>query len=416
MKNINIEEVKRYLKRSLKKKVKITTSLIVLFMMSNSIVSMADWISLDGGKIGGSKDGTYKKGVVALNPKSENDGKPQSKKVGDYSIAIGLGAEAESVYSVSIGHNANSESSSSVSIGKDANTKMGNSVAIGAGSKVYNFDNDRGTGGSGQGVAVGPNARAVSQATSLGNDTYAIGNSSIAIGSDDIDIYYNDKISKYDYEKYFKKLYNKIDNTTTNPKYGFTNNGGTVSVWETAKYSPTLAQGKGSIAIGSRTIAYENGTTALGTLAFALKEKSTALGTHTRAEGVGAIAIGNDTKVFSDNSVGAGNDIQILKKGGMGFGHDIISGGENSISIGTKVYSNVKTKSLNEGIHREYLQEKNDVIFSNTYIQDNLDGLENTLAKREGNFDLGNDKSFDISKKEHNGVANVGESNEKKML
>ncbi len=409
MKNINIEEVKRYLKRSLKKKVKITTSLIVLFMMSNSI-GLATAITIDSGKIGSWGSENTSKGSIALNPKGENDSKVQYQKVKDYSIAIGLGAEAENADSISIGHNANSESSLSVSIGKDANTKMGNSVAIGAGSKVYDFDNDRGTGGSGQGVAVGSNARAVSQATSLGNDTYAIGNSSIAIGSDDIDIYYKDIISEYDYKKYFKKLYDKIDNST-NPKYGFSNHGGKLSKYETAKYSPTLAQGKGSIAIGSRSIAYADGATALGTLAFALKEKSTALGTHTRAEGVGAIAIGNDTKIFSDNSVGAGNNIQILKKGGMGFGHDIISGGENSISIGTKVYSNVKTNSLDKGIHEAYKKDKNDFIFGSTYIQDNLEQLNQTLEKRENNSNLGHSKSFDISKKEHNGVANVGENN-----
>ena len=419
MNKINIEEMKRYLKRSLKKKVKITTSLIVLFMMSNSIVSMANYITIDNGKIGEGGKGDYRPGAIALNPKGEGDSKPQKEVVGAYSIAIGLGSEAKADESVAIGHGSKGNTYDSVSIGHNANTGIEKSVAIGSNSKVYNFETKDGTGGSGQGVAVGSNAVAVSQATSVGNDTYAIGHSSIALGSDDIDIYYGDKISNYDYEHYFQKLYDKIDYRTEKnlaknefPKYGFAhNNNGKISIFESAKFSPTLAQGKGAIAIGSRSVAYENGTTALGTLAFALKEKSTALGTHTRAEGVGAIAIGNDTKVFSDNSVGAGNNIQILKKGGMGFGYDIISGGENSISIGTKVYSNVTTNSLNDGIHREYLQNKNDFLFGNTYVQDNLDKLGDTLEKREGKDDLQNNKSFDISKDLYNGVANVGKSN-----
>ncbi|MDU7496842.1 hypothetical protein [Sneathia sanguinegens] len=81
MNKINIEEMKRYLKRSLKKKVKITTSLIVLFMMSNSIVSMAAWLAIDNGKIG--ESGTksdYRPGAVALNPKGENDSAPPKRK------------------------------------------------------------------------------------------------------------------------------------------------------------------------------------------------------------------------------------------------------------------------------------------------------------------------------------------------
>ena len=50
--NKNIKEIEKFLKRSLKKKVKITTSLILLFMMSNSIISKADYITSDKGKIG----------------------------------------------------------------------------------------------------------------------------------------------------------------------------------------------------------------------------------------------------------------------------------------------------------------------------------------------------------------------------
>ena len=49
-KKINIEEMKRYLKRSLKNRVRITTSLVMLFLMSNGI-TRADYISIDEGKI-----------------------------------------------------------------------------------------------------------------------------------------------------------------------------------------------------------------------------------------------------------------------------------------------------------------------------------------------------------------------------
>ena len=128
MNKINIEEMKRYLKRSLKKKVKITTSLIVLFMMSNSIVSMADNITIDKGKIGVGWKTDYNPGAIALNPKGENDSKPQKEVVGSYSIAIGLGAEANNSDSVSVGH--------------ESKANAVNSVAIGNKAEVYKDEND----------------------------------------------------------------------------------------------------------------------------------------------------------------------------------------------------------------------------------------------------------------------------------
>ena len=205
MKNINIEEVKRYLKRSLKKKVKITTSLIVLFMMSNSIVSMADNITIDKGKIGVGWKNDYNKGAIALNPKGENDSKPQKEKVKDYSIAIGLGSEADSSDSVSIGHGSVVENNAAKAIAIGNNAKVyntvlpngesnNNSIAIGTGAEAYIFksvaigegaqtlsvdfyndgtrdDNKRKKGDGGQSTAIGSGAVAVDQATSVGNDT-----------------------------------------------------------------------------------------------------------------------------------------------------------------------------------------------------------------------------------------------------
>ncbi|WP_081256834.1 adhesin, partial [Streptobacillus moniliformis] len=68
---------------------------------------------------------------------------------------------------------------------------------------------------------------------------------------------------------------------------------------------------------------------------------STAVGTLTRAEGEGAIAIGRETNVFANNAIASGNKTLVLKEGGAAYGLSAISGGENSIAIGTDVYSNV---------------------------------------------------------------------------
>lgn len=333
MKNTNIEEIKKYLKRSLKKKVKITTSLIVLFMMSNSIVSMAAYLAIDNGKIGepGNKN-NYKKGAVALNPKGENDGVPQKEKVGEYSIAIGLGAEAEKSDSVSIGHSSKGNANNSVAIGKEAEVAGGenDAIAIGYKAKVMTSDKTHANGeagsiaigknaktqlikstaigvdsevvplntfdksstnGGGQGLAAGSGSKAVDQATSLGNETFAIGRSSIAIGSDDND-QFKEAISKEDFNHYFKKLYQVIDKTGSD--YGYSENGNLVAKGK-LRYSPTLAAGEGGIALGTRALSYGIGATSIGAFSYALGDYSTAMGAKTRAEGKGAIAIGNDT-------------------------------------------------------------------------------------------------------------------------
>ena len=159
MKNvINVEEMKRYLKRSLKKKVKITTSLIVLFMMSNSIVSMADGLYIDDGRIysgSGTKKALLAKKdkqlnqSVALNAR-ETGSKDEvaNDKVGVGSVAIGYGAEAGGkkvekntiTYfgsnAVAVGYKAKANSDESVAIGHEADAAFRESVSIGLQSEV----------------------------------------------------------------------------------------------------------------------------------------------------------------------------------------------------------------------------------------------------------------------------------------
>ena len=422
MKNINIEEVKRYLKRSLKKKVKITTSLIVLFMMSNSIVSMATNISIENGKIGSWGRENTSKGSIALNPKGESDSKVQYQVVKDYAIAIGLGSEANASDSVSIGHSSviengatkaiaigneakvystklsGSETNNSIAIGTKAEAYIFKSVAIGEGAQTLSVDfynngsrdeSKRKNGDGGQSTAIGSGAVAVDQATSVGNDTYAIGRSSIAIGSDD-NRKFREETTNYDFDKYFKNLYNKIGNSDGH-KYGakvnlFTKFGENDYSYN---YSPTLAAGEGGIALGTRALSYGIGATSIGAMSFALGDYSTAMGAKTRAEGKGAIAIGNSTKVFSDHSVAVGNENQILNEGGTAYGYKAYSGGKNSIAIGTEVYSNTILSDDKQGIHSDfigkYTGKDNGTLFSNDYmngkISDVLKAKETKLSE-----------------------------------
>lgn len=182
MKNvINVEEMKRYLKRSLKKKVKITTSLIVLFMMSNSIVN-GNIIMIDKGKISASTKPkvqsipTQKSKTVALNPNSESGNTVGVDNVAEGSVAVGYDAKASGGSSVAVGYGAEAIADESVAIGHNAVTKNRESVSMGFNSKVIGD----------QGVSIGANTGVTKQSVAIGNDIYALGESSIAIGNDDV--------------------------------------------------------------------------------------------------------------------------------------------------------------------------------------------------------------------------------------
>ncbi|WP_083497856.1 hypothetical protein, partial [Sneathia sanguinegens] len=418
MNKINIEEMKRYLKRSLKKKIKITTSLIVLFMMSNSI-GMATQITIDSGKIGSYGRNNSSRGSIALNPKTENDSAVQHQVVKDYAIAIGVGAEAANSDSVSVGHESKANAVNSVAIGNkaevtkdendaiaigylaqvmpsdktEANGQAGSiamgreartwsiqSTAIGTKSEVVSstlFDNSSKRGG--QGLAIGAGSKAVDQATSLGNETFAIGRSSIAIGSDDNE-QFKEQITKEDFNHYFKKLFKVIDPTGSD--YGY-NKDGQLKAPNKLRYSPTLAAGEGGIAFGTRALSYGIGATSIGAFSYALGDYSTAMGAKTRAEGDGAIAIGNETKVFSDNSVAVGNKNEVSENGGMAYGYNAISSGNNTIAIGSNVYGNVDidTEKVTDGVHKQYRDDANDETTISTIDTDFEDkNIEKTLG------------------------------------
>ncbi len=389
-KNINIRELERWLKSSLKNKVSIDSRSVIAYLMMGfaglmmSTIANANWtdkqVFADGdgsGKMAllNAKDRTEDASVFltrVVKYKDENDGNKQKDTINRglrNSVVIGIG-------------DANEKAQTNI-IEVDEGAR--GIVAVGSGVRVMSNPHTIGsTGNGGQSVAIGNDITSTSQAVAIGNNTYAIGGSSIAIGSDDISTY-RDTISGYDYRTYLQPLYDKIDknrisygvigiphpdNNQTlrlNVETGASSviSGKVVSFNETTRevtmengnkftlnknetimpsnaiYSPNVSGGEGSIAIGSRTMAYKPGSTALGTLAYALGKGATALGTQSRAEGEGSIAVGNKTRNFANEALAIGNDSQILNIGGTAVGLRARSGGEGSIAIGTDVYANV---------------------------------------------------------------------------
>ena len=363
MKNIKLQELKRYLKSQLKNKISINSKTIIAFLimgfMGLSTISFSRWdyIRIEDNKIrpDGNKITQPSEGSILLTDNNSSDNMK-------YAIVIGYGVD-----------NLKTKIEAST-------TQPVKSVAIGIGAQVlmdpFNFrSNESGEGH--QGVALGSNAVTTDQGVAVGNDVYAVGRSSIAIGSDDNQKYKN-KITKHDFDNYFKILYRGIDSTGT--VYGYDVNGDTPNGHESNKvFSPTLAKGDGSISIGSRALAFDEGTTALGTFAFALKKGATAIGTLSRAEGQGAIAFGRESKVFSNNTIGAGNEVQVLKDGGAAFGYRAYSGGEGSIALGTEVYANseIDTTAIKQIVNGTNLNKR---VNPFTILKQDLNGIAKSAA------------------------------------
>ena len=363
MKNIKLQELKRYLKSQLKNKISINSKTIIAFLimgfMGLSTISFSRWdyIRIENNKIrpDGNNITNPSEGSILL---TDNNSSENMK----YAIVIGYGVD-----------NLKTKIEAST-------TQPVKSVAIGVGAQVlmnpFNFrSNEAGEGH--QGVALGSNAVTTDQGVAVGNDVYAVGRSSIAIGSDDNKKYQN-KITKHDFDNYFKILYRGIDSTGT--VYGYDIDGNTPNGHESNKvFSPTLAKGDGSISIGSRALAFDEGTTALGTFAFALKKGATAIGTLSRAEGEGAIAFGRESKVFSNNTIGAGNEVQVLKDGGAAFGYRAYSGGEGSIALGTEVYANseIDTTAIKQIVNGTNLNKK---VNPFTILKQDLNGIAKSAS------------------------------------
>ena len=337
-KNINIRELERWLKSSLKNKVSIDSRSVIAYLMMGfaglmiSTIANAGWVNKWGEikywpKASGNADAftygwTAEENVTGEGSVMITKGDRINNKLQN-SVVIGYGGGVPS------GSGINAETQR---LKIDVENGGHGIVAIGSVRVLSNPHGIGSTGNGGQGVAIGNDVTSTSQAVAIGNNTYALGNASIAVGSDDISTY-RDKITNYDYKNYLQPLYNNIDSSHTS--YGI-GNGAANDI-----YSPNVAGGTGSIAIGSRTMAYKDGSTALGTLAYALGKGATALGTQSRAEGEGSIAVGNKTRNFANQALAIGNDSQILNVGGTAVGLRARSGGEGSIAIGTDVYANV---------------------------------------------------------------------------
>ena len=389
MKNkLQFQEIKRWLKTSLKNKVSINNKTIITYLMLGLVgvsnIAFSGW--------------SYKN--IRVNAEGSNNA-PNAVRSLTVDFADGETKTDNGSIIFAEGHRINTKLKNSVVIGYaqgkksqklEIDVENGDSehsiIAIGSAKVLSNPYLLGRTGSGGQAVSIGSEVVSTTQAVAIGNNTYALGASSIAIGNDDNESYYDNKISYYDYLNYLKDLYTVLNRDSNSENNTSDSTGTSNDVYNTtykSQYSPNVAKGKGSIAIGSRALAFNDGSTSLGTLAFALGKGSTALGTQSRAEGEGSIAIGNKTRNFADQALAVGNDSQIRQIGGTAVGLRARSAGEGAIAIGTDVYANV---SINNGIRNVKTKGINEIetilnnLQANTITVNGISGIvKNTNEK-----------------------------------
>ncbi|OBX04581.1 hypothetical protein QV06_06020 [Gallibacterium genomosp. 3] len=270
--------------------------------------------------------------------------------ISNQSVAIGYNAGTWNggTDAVAIGYNAFTNTARSIAIGSEAGTDGSGSAQTVVGAQ------SRGKGT--QSTVVGNFSAASAQSVALGSNVFARGEGSIAIGNDDL-------IGTLDWtstaaQEYSVKLPNGSNGTTDvlhniyadlyanswfySDRTKFDASYNTIEA-RTGKdyriFSPTLAKGRGSIAIGSRTVAAGDVSTAVGSLSFAFAPKSTAIGIRSfvSEDATGGTAIGEKSNVFASNSVAIGNLTEASNSGTVSYGYKAIAVGKDSIAIGNNV-------------------------------------------------------------------------------
>ena len=318
----NKERDEKFLKSWLKKKISITTSTVVSFLITGAIGGGAAYGATPGNKAG--NGGNINSVALGQGSSVDND-----------SVAVGANASAVSASAgnnptvtskgVAIGNNATAKGS--VSVGDLASsTHFGVAVGYNAGTQNtttgYSFSNVtigantrvgvQGTQAA-QGIAIGSGVHADEgawakgdQSISIGANTTASGNSSIAIGGDDL-LSVSTKTSSYSDAK-FDKNGNKIGGNSNNTAsinnifntltgrgailhQGTGTDGKFYTAWRNTE------SGQGAVALGVKSISGDIAL-AIGTFSEATGTNSVAIGTGAQTPQSGAVAIGGGSTTY----------------------------------------------------------------------------------------------------------------------
>lgn len=324
----NKEKDEKFLKSWLKKKISITTSTVVSFLITGAAGGGIAYGAIPEGTkrygnygvaagtsslaehnavaVGLGAQAKETESAVAVGVRAKADaapwdygkpGRPDPRNIG----GIAIGSDSYTKSGVSIGTKSNS-TEFGIALGYRAGARSStvtnslNNITIGANTRVGIEDKDNPNRKSaGQGIAIGGGTQddegawaRGDQSIAIGSNTIAYGDSSIVIGGDDIDR------AAGSTKSYIKKSYDKNGTETSTA----VNNQSLNDIYKDLTgrteglkgYDGTKA-GEASIALGVKAKAGDIAT-ALGTMAEAIEINSLALGTGARATQVNSVAIG----------------------------------------------------------------------------------------------------------------------------
>ena len=312
---MNREYCERWLKSCLKKKVSITSSTIIMFLMTGLIMTTPIYGALNDAGTGSAS------GVA------QGTG---SNAVGADSIAIGTTANSTGDRTIAIGKNASTNNYESIAIGNDSKTTSNNNIAIGKGATASGNNNS---------IAFGNGSSATGNdgALAVGRDSNAGGNNGIALGRE-AETTSNESLAL----GYKAKAKNENAVAVGREANATGNQSVAIGKGANASSNSTVALGQDSQATASGASALSVGATASGNNAVAISYNSKATAARTIAIGEGSnassddgIALGHNTQATSGSSVAIGKNAISSNSSAVAFGQDSKATGRGSLALAT---------------------------------------------------------------------------------
>ena len=297
---MNREYCERWLKSCLKKKVSITSSTIIMFLMTGLIMTTPVYGALNDtgtGSASGVAQGTG------------------SNAVGADSIAIGTTANSTGDRTIAIGKNASTNNYESIAIGNDSKTTSNNNIAIGKGATASGNNNS---------IAFGNGSSATGNdgALAIGRDSKAGGNNGIALGRE-AETTSNESLAL----GYKAKAKNENAVAVGREANATGNQSVAIGKGANASSNSTVALGQDSKATASGASALSVGATASGNNAVAISYNSKATATRT-------IAIGEESNANSEDGIALGYKTQATSGSAVAIGREVVSSGDSAVALG----------------------------------------------------------------------------------
>ena len=297
---MNREYCERWLKSCLKKKVSITSSTIIMFLMTGLIMTTPVYGALNDAGTGSAS------GVA------QGTG---SNAVGADSIAIGTTANSAGDRTIAIGKNASTNNYESIAIGNDSKTTSNNNIAIGKGAIASGNNNS---------IAFGNGSSATGNdgALAVGRDSNAGGNNGIALGRE-AETTSNESLAL----GYKAKAKNENAVAVGREANATGNQSVAIGKGANASSNSTVALGQDSKATASGASALSVGATASGNNAVAISYNSKATATRT-------IAIGEESNANSEDGIALGYKTQATSGYAVAIGREVVSSGDSAVALG----------------------------------------------------------------------------------